>query len=197
MHRVLPYALAALPCGAAACHGPIAQVQWSYVDAPRTVDDLIVYESIQHEARVGILFRGFETRIEERLEACRVHVTVRHGQPDVDTRDGDAADAAAGPPARTGAATEHARLTIVPWGGTFTRVSSPSDEDITTRVDGSFKLELYDPRVAKVVWRAVIDVKTSSTPGISDGQDFADTVLDRLRSDHVIRCSDPARPTGD
>jgi hypothetical protein len=36
----------------------------------------------------------------------------------------------------------------------------------------------------------VVDVKTSSTPELSDGRDFADTVLARLRSDNVIRCPD-------
>lgn len=225
MRRPSPYALAALLCGAAACHGPIAKVQWSYVDVARTVDNLVVYESIQHEARVGILFRGFETHIQERLEACRVHTTVRHGQPDADTADPDVAEARAGTEAggniadhsnavagtdasSTGAnaaagshaaagtesganpAAEQARLTVVPWGGTYTRVSSRAGADITTKVDGSFKVELYDDRVKKVVWRAVVDVKTSSTPELSDGRDFADTVLARLRSDNVIRCPD-------
>ena len=197
------YALVALLSSAAACHGPIAQVQWSYVDAPRTFDNLVVYERIQGDARVGVLFRGFETRVQEQLEACRVHTTLRHGLPDADTVDRASADAA-GAPADTSAASgndavastganesaEQARLTVVPWGGTATRVWSRSDEDITTMIDGSFKLELYDARVKKVVWRAVIDIKTRSTPEMSDGREFADTVLARMRRDHVIRCSD-------
>jgi hypothetical protein len=184
------YSLAALLCGAAACHAPTAEVQWSYVDATSPVDNIVVYESIQHDARVGLLFRGFEIRIQERLEACRVHTTVRHGLPDADAADGDAADATAFAWPRASAAGEQALMSVIPWGGTYTRVLTRSNDEVTTQLDASFKLVLYDRRVQKVVWRAVIDVKTSSTPEISDGHDFADAVLARMRHDHVIRCSD-------
>lgn len=49
----------------------------------------------------------------------------------------------------------------MPWGGTFT--------------------------AHKVTWRAVVEVRTISSPELSDGAELADTVLARLRHDHAVR----------
>jgi hypothetical protein len=79
-------------------------------------------------------------------------------------------------------------LSVVPDGGTYTQVSAANNEDVTTRIDGAFKLELFDQRARKVTWRGIVDVKTDATPEVSDGEAFADTVLSRLRSDGVVAC---------
>ncbi|HET9991549.1 MAG TPA: hypothetical protein VFQ65_23630 [Kofleriaceae bacterium] len=156
-----------LLCMAVGCGGPqTANVRWTYVENPAPIDSVVVFESIQHEARVGILFRGFETRMQSQLAACGVKTTILHGLPE-----GDAT-----------------RLSVRPDGGTYTKVSAANDEDVTTRIDGAFKLELFDQRARKVTWRGIVDVKTDSTPDVADGEAFADTVLSRLRSDGVVAC---------
>jgi hypothetical protein len=60
---------------------------------------------------------------------------------------------------------------------------------VTTAIDGAFKLEVFDHRVKKPTWRAVVDVKTDSTPDISDGAAFADAVVSRLHQDGVVACT--------
>ena len=67
-------------------------------------------------------------------------------------------------------------------------VSAPNNEDVTTKIDGAFKLELFDQRARRITWRGIVDIKTESTPEVSDGEAFADTVLARLRSDGVVAC---------
>jgi hypothetical protein len=149
------------------CSGPqTASVRWSYVDSPAPLESVVVFESIQHEARVGVLFRGFETRIQAQLAACGVKATIQHGLPEGDST----------------------RLSVLPDGGTYTKVSAANNEDVTTRIDGSFKLELFDQRARKVTWRGIVDVKTDATPEVADGEAFADTVLSRLRSDGLVAC---------
>jgi hypothetical protein len=149
------------------CGGPqIANVRWTYVESAAPIENVVVFEAIQHEARVGILFRGFETRLQAQLAACGVKATIQHGLPE-----GDATN-----------------LSVKPDGGTYTRVSAPGNEDITTKIDGAFELELFDQRATKVTWRAIVDVKTDATPEVADGEAFADAVLSRLRSDGVVAC---------
>jgi len=149
-----------------------ATVRWTHVEDAAPIASVVVFESIQHEARVGILFRGFETRLQSRLEACRVQTIIRHGRPDADS-----------------STTQQAWLTVVPDGGTYTMVSSKSDEDVRTEIDGSFKVEVVDQRVKKTTWRAVIDVKTGSTPDLSDGEAFAEAVMSRLHADGLVPCT--------
>jgi hypothetical protein len=156
-----------LVCMAVGCAGPqTANVRWAYVENPAPIESVVVFEAIQHEARVGILFRGFETRMQAQLAACGVKTTIRHGPPE-----GDAT-----------------RLSVEPDGGTYTLVSAPNNEDVTTRIDGGFKLELFDQRAHRVTWRGIVDIKTDSTPEVGDGEAFADAVLTRLRSDGVVAC---------
>jgi hypothetical protein len=154
---------------AVGCSGPqTATVRWAHVESAAPIESVVVFESIQHEAKVGLLFRGFETRLQAQLAACGVKATVLHGAPD-----GDAT-----------------RLSVKPDGGTYTKVSAANNEDVTTRIDGAFKLELFDQRAHGVTWRGIVDVKTDSTPELADGEAFADAVLSRLRSDGVVACHD-------
>jgi hypothetical protein len=155
-----------LLCAAVGCGSQTASVRWTYVENPAPIDSVVVFEAIQHEARVGVLFRGFETRLQAELAACGVKTTILHGLPE-----GDAT-----------------RLSVRPDGGTYTRVSARNDEDVTTKIDGAFELELFDQRARKVTWRGIIDVKTESTPEVADGEAFADTVLSRLRADGIVAC---------
>jgi len=152
----------AVGCGAS----QTATVRWSSVEQPTPIDTVVVFESIQHAARVGVLFRGFETRLQSELAACGVKTTILHGAPEGDVT----------------------HLSVTPDGGTYTMVSAPNNEDVTTKIDGAFKLELFDQRAHRITWRGIVDIKTESTPEVSDGEAFADTVLARLRSDGVVAC---------
>ena len=156
-----------LLCLAVGCGGSqTASMRWTSVEGPTPIDSVVVFEAIQHEARVGVLFRGFETRLQSELAACGVATTIRHGEPE-----GDAT-----------------HLSVAPAGGTFTRVSAPGDEDVTTKIDGAFELVLFDARARKITWRGMVDIKTDSTPEVGDGEAFATTVMSRLRSDGVVAC---------
>jgi hypothetical protein len=155
-----------LLCFSAGCAAQTASVRWTSIEGPTPIDNVVVFESIQHAARVGVLFRGFETRFQSELAACGVATTIRHGEAEGD----------------------ETHLSITPDGGTYTQVSAPGNEDVTTRIDGAFKLVLFDARAHKITWRGIVDIKTDTTPEVSDGEAFATTVMSRLRADGVVAC---------
>lgn len=161
-----------LLCLVAGCAASTSEVVWTRV-APDAIplEEVVVYEAIQHEARVGVFFRGVETRLKSDLEACGVATTVRHGEPD------------------EGSPASETWLSIRPAGGTYTKVYAANNEDIRTEVDGTFELRLFDRRVGKLTWRAAVDLKTKSMPSVSDGHAFAEVVLAKLRADAIVRCT--------
>ena len=162
----------------AGCGSPTSRLRWAHVENVEPVASVAIYEDVQDDAHVGILFHGFNKRLVEALDACRVQTSVHRGLPSSN-----------GP-----SATAQAHLTVVPYHGTHTKVvlvdqhGAPRDEDYTHSIDGAFKLEVHDLRAGKVTWRAIVDVKTDATPTLSDGNEFADLVLARLRDDHVLAC---------
>jgi len=177
--------LLALLIGAAGCGPPVAEVESSYADVRAPIDNVILYESLQSDARVGPIFQGFETRLADRLAACHVAMAIRHRLPTATTVSAPRPQAGS-----AGSAAPPAELTVLPWGGKYTELSNVSEAHVTARFEGSFKLELFDYRARKVTWRAVFDVKTISAPELSDGEDLADSVVARMRRDHVTRCSE-------
>lgn len=161
----------------AACGTSSIRARWTHVEDAARIDRVELYVSIQHDARVGVMFRSFETRMLARLEACHVRTTIIHGRPE-----GDALQSTA------------PRLTVAPSEGTYTNVSvvdqhgATVDERRTTKLDASVRAELFDPRAGKVTWRSIIDIQTSSTPDTGDGKAFADLVLTQLTAAGVITC---------
>jgi len=169
--------LLALLCLTAACRSSSIRERWTHVDHPARVDSVALHVSIQHDAMIGVMFRAFETRLLARLGACHVRTTVAHGRPE-----GEALRGAA------------PRLTVAPYEGRSTNVrvvdqyGRTLDERRTTKLDASFRLELFDPRAARATWRSIIDIKTSSTPDLGDGEAFADLVMRQLTAAGVITC---------
>ena len=161
----------------AACRTSSIRARWTHVEDAARIDRVELYVSIQHDARVGVMFRSFETRMQARLAACDVRTTIVHGRPEGEALRGSTP-----------------RLTVAPSEGTYTNVrvvdqyGGTLDERRTTKLDASFRLELFDPRVRKATWRMIVDVKTSTTPDTGDGKAFADLVLTQLRAAGVITC---------
>lgn len=65
----------------AACGTSSIRARWTHVEDAARIDRVELYVSIQHDARVGVMFRSFETRMLARLEACHVRTTIIHGRP--------------------------------------------------------------------------------------------------------------------
>ncbi len=161
----------------AACRTSSIRERWPHVEDAARIDRVELYVSIQHDAMIGVMFRGFETRMQAGLAACHVRTTIVHGRPEGEELGGSAP-----------------RLTVAPYEGRYTNVrvvdqyGRTLDERRPTKLDASCRSELFDPRVHKATWRMVVDVKTSTTPNLDDGEDLAELLIARLKAAGVITC---------
>ena len=181
MSRRLVSAFAvALGIAHAGCSSRKVEITQSYTTAPGPIARLAVFISMPEGRDYGV-YPGFKKVMTSELSACNVESQVFLGLP-------HAADNAGAPPAPS---TTDAQLIVKARYGRLDKTKvvdqfgNQVDDQGVTNIEVDFWMELREHNQDRVTWRAFANVQ--SEPGSGGGEEFAEAIVARLKSDGVLR----------
>jgi hypothetical protein len=173
--------MVALGAGHAGCSSRKVEITQSYTTAPGPIARLSVFISMPEGRDFGV-YPGFKKAITSELSSCNVESQVFLGLP-------PSADAPTAPPATSPA--PDAQLIVKARYGRLDSVrvvdqlGNTVDDRGVTNLEADFWMELREQRQDRVTWRAFANVQ--SEPGSGGGEEFAEAIVARLKSDGVLR----------